>query len=155
ATVNEALALTDSADDLPLLARCRRGLLTQWPDAQFVPALTRIYLPGQYISRVKHVGQRYIWRGILQEDFAFWVLASIALAASPLWHCLGLLLLLISFWAIYERGYVDNDATGARHEEHPKLSPQFHQAPVATPAVEPWLWAAGAGALGVLALWRP
>ncbi len=155
ATIGEALALTDSADDLPLLAHCRRGLLTQWPDAQFIPALTRIYLPGQYISRVKHVGQRYIWRGILQEDFAFWVLASITLAASPLWHCLGLLLLLISFWAIYERGYVDNDITGARHEEHPKLSPQFHQAPVATPAVEPWLWAAGAGALGVLALWHP
>ncbi len=155
ATIEDAAVISDSADDLPLLQSARRGLLTQWPDARFIPALSRTYLPGQYISRVKHVGQRYIWRGILQEDFAFWVLASIALASSPIWHVIGLGLLLVSFWAIYERGYVDNDKVGARHEAHPKLSAEFHTHPVATPAVEPWVWAALTGAIGIYAIWLP
>jgi nitrogen fixation-related uncharacterized protein len=43
------------------------------------------------------------------------VLCSILHAPSPVTHVIGLLALLISFWAIYERGYVDNDR--ALHHE--------------------------------------
>lgn len=154
-TVGRALLITDSPEDHPLLRACERGLLVRWPDALFTPALAGVYVPGQYISRVKHVGQRYILRGILQEDFAFWVLASIGLATAPFWHVAGLGLLLLSFWAIYEQGYADNDRCGARYEAAPKLSPEFHKAPVATPALAPWIWAAAAGALGICALARP
>ena len=151
-SVRKALVVTDSKDDLPLLQACSRPLRTIWPTARYRQAFSAIYLPGQYISRVKHPGERYIFRGILQEDFAFWVLSSVALAANPTLHVLGLALLLVSFWVIYERGYVDNDLAAASFETDPKLSQAFRQLPVATPAVQPWIWscACAAGALFLL-----
>jgi len=155
ATLRSALFLTDSADDLPLLEVCGRALRTRWPQARYRRALSGVYLPGQYLTQVKRPGERYIVRGILQEDFAFWLLSSLSLAAAPATHVLGLLFLLLSFWTIYERGYVDNDICGARYEKDPKLSPAFHDAPVATPHWQPWLWALGAGAIAVPLLRAP
>jgi len=154
-TVAGSLVLSDSLDDLPLLDACRRPLLTIWPGACFRAALSRTYLPGQYLSQVKRPGERYIIRGILKEDFAFWILASVGLAAMPVLHMLGLGLLLLSFWAIYELGYVDNDRAAARYESDPKLSAAFHVSPVATPRVLPWIWALGSGALALVLLRWP
>lgn len=153
--LNPALAVSDSPDDLPLLQRCRSGLLVSWPEARFIPALRDAYLPGQYISRVKHPGQRYILRAVLQEDFALWLLASVAIAPDPVWHSLGLALLLLSFWAIYEQGYADNDRCGLTYEKDPKLSAEFFADPMPPRTVEPWLWAAGAGTLALWALRHP
>jgi len=154
-TVRRALVLTDSAQDLTLLDACARPLRAVWPEARHANALSSVYLPGQYLTLVKRPGARYIVRGILQEDFAFWVLSSVALAALPLLHVLGLLFLLVSFWAIYERGYVDNDLVAARFEADPKLSTAFADAPVATPRWQPWVWALGCGAVGTLLLRWP
>jgi hypothetical protein len=154
-TVRSALVLTDSADDRALLDACARPLRTVWPGAGHPQALSSVYLPGQYLSQVKRPGARYIMRGILQEDFAFWVLSSIALAELPVLHVLGLLFLLASFWAIYERGYVDNDLMAARFEAAPKLSAAFSSAPVATPRWQPWLWALPCGALAIVTLRWP
>jgi hypothetical protein len=155
-TIGESLVLTDSAQDIPLLDACARPLRTIWPDAQYQDALANVYLPGQYLTYVKRPGARYIVRGILQEDFAFWILSSIALAAVPIAHVLGLFLLLVSFWAIYERGYVDNDLIAARLEGDPKLSPEFRRGhPVSTPIWQPWLWALGLGMAGIVILRYP
>lgn len=148
-TVGRALVLTDSAQDLDLLDACARPLRAIWPEARLRPALSGIYAPGQYLAQVKRPGTRYIVRGILQEDFAFWVLSSIALASQPVLHVLGLLCLLVSFWAVYERGYVDNDLIALRFEEAPKLSATFANSTVATPRWQPWVWAVVGGALGV------
>jgi phosphoserine phosphatase len=153
--VRRALLITDSLQDLPLLRHCARGLHVVWPDARYRRALSGVYLPGQYLSQVKRPGERYIVRGILQEDWAFWVLSSITLAAVPVLHVIGLLLLLVSFWAIYERGYVDNDLVGAKHEADPRLSDAFFEAPVATPRWQPWIWAAVIGLIGIFALRWP
>jgi hypothetical protein len=81
---------------------------------------SRIYVPGQYLTQIKRPGQRYIMHGIILENFALWVLCSILHAPSPVTHVIGLLALLI--WAIYERGYVDNDWVALHHEKDPKLS---------------------------------
>jgi hypothetical protein len=148
-TVRRSLVLTDSAQDIALLDACARPLRTVWPEANCRNALSGVYLPGQYLSLVKRPGTRYIVRGIVQEDFAFWVLSSIALAGYPLVHVLGLSFLLVSFWAIYERGYVDNDLIAARFEAKPKLSSAFFAAPVATPRSQPWLWAIVSGAIAI------
>ncbi len=40
-------------------------------------------------------------------------------------HVVGLLFLLLSFWAVYERGYVDNDEIAARYEREPTLNPRI------------------------------
>jgi hypothetical protein len=153
-TVRRCLVVTDSVNDLDVLQSCARPLRTIWPKARYRRALSRVYLPGEYISRVKRPGTRYILRSILQEDFAFWVLSSIGLATNPASHVVGLLLLLLSFWAIYERGYVDNDLVASRYETDPKLSSSFGIVRVATPIWAPWIWALLAGAVGV-AILRP
>ena len=151
-TVGRCLVVTDSVNDLELLQSCARPLRTLWPRALYRRALGGIYLPGEYISQIKHPGGRYIFRGVLQEDFALWVLSSIGLAINPATHVVGLLLLLLSFWAIYERGYVDNDLVASRKEDDAKLSAAFHSVRVATPAVQPWIWALLAGAAAVAIL---
>jgi len=148
--VRHSLVLTDSSDDEPLLATCARPLRVVWPQARYRRALSDVYLPLQYLTLVKRPGERYIVRGILQEDFAFWVLSTLALASHPLAHVAGLGVLLLSFWAVYEVGYVDNDLVGARFEHDPKLSAGFYAETVATPPLAPWLWAS---ASGVAAVW--
>ncbi|HTE42395.1 MAG TPA: hypothetical protein VK629_16350 [Steroidobacteraceae bacterium] len=150
--VRRSLVLTDSKEDEPLLSACAVPLRVEWPQARFVPALSAQYLPGQYLSQIKRPGERYIARGILQEDFALWVLASLALSAQPIAHVGALLLLLISFWAIYEAGYVDNDRIAAKYEDDPKLSRAFGKVQVATPRLAPWVWALASGTAGVVLL---
>ena len=126
-TLGRSLFVTDSIDDLEVLRNCARPLRTIWPQARYRRALSGVYLPGEYISQVKRPGKRYIFGAILQEDFAFWVLSSIGLAANPFTHLAGLLLLLLSFWAIYERGYVDNDLIASRCRVRAKAQPQLRQ----------------------------
>jgi hypothetical protein len=151
-TVSSSLVVTDSVNDLELLRSCARPLRTLWPRARYRRALGRVYLPGEYTSQIKRPGQRYIIHGILLEDFAFWLLSSIGLAINPATHLVGLLLLLLSFWAIYERGYVDNDLVASRYEADPKLSATFDSVRVATPSLQPWIWALLAGAAAVAIL---
>lgn len=154
-TLRDSLVLTDSLQDAPLLQASARPMRVHWPQAFYRPALQQVYLPGQYISRVKRPGERYILRGILQEDFAFWLLATLVLAPSASLHIAGLLCLLLSFWAVYEQGYVDNDRCGERFEAEPKLSAAYHGTEIATPRLAPWLWAAGSGTLAVTLLSWP
>jgi hypothetical protein len=148
-TVSRSLVLTDSLQDSALLSASALPLLTTWPDAAYVRAFKGVYLPGEYVTQVKRPGERFIIRGILQEDFAYWILSSIALAAAPLFHVAGLLFLLLSFWAIYEAGYVDNDVIAATLEKAPKLSKTFYDNLVATPLWQPWIWAVASGAMGI------
>jgi len=151
ATIQRALVITDSDQDAALLDVCAVPLLIKWPQARCRPALRGVYLPGQYMTQVKRPGQGYISRGILQEDYALWVLASLSFT-QPLLHIVGLLFLLLSFWAVYERGYVDNDEIAAHYEREPTLNPAFYEAPVVTPRWAPWGWALVSGAIGVVML---
>jgi hypothetical protein len=154
-TLGSSLVVTDSLDDLPLLAKCGTPLRTVWPGARFRRAFTRIYLPGDYITHVKRPGEQYIARVIIQEDLFFWVLASVFLAPHPWLHIAGVTFLIASFWTIYERGYVDNDWAAAHLEHDGKLSKSFWQSPVATPPVQPWIWATVLGAIAVTLLEWP
>jgi phosphoserine phosphatase len=154
-TVRRAMLVTDSSNDLPLLRACARGVLTAWPGAHYRPAFARIYFPGQYIAWVKRPGEHYLRRAILQEDYLLWILSSIALAPHYTQHVAGLLFLLLSFWAIYEAGYVDNDNFAARFEVSPTLTQAFHESPVATPFWQPWIWAALLGAIGIFVIRAP
>lgn len=146
--IARSLAITDSVNDFALLENCARPIRTVWPEARYQRGLSRVYLPGEYVSLIKK-GKRYISRSILMEDFAFWLLSSISLAPNPATHVVALLFLLLSFWAIYERGYVDNDLVALRDEVDPKLGANFGKLEVATPSVQPWIWALLAGAAGV------
>jgi hypothetical protein len=155
AEVCSALLITDSLDDLDLLQACLCPMRVVWPEARFREAFHDVYLPGLYTSRVKRPGKRYIYRSVISDDYSIWVLASIPFALHTLPHVAGLALLSVSFWAIYETGYIHNDLIGARYEKKPNLSRQFHESPVVTSAVLPWAWAAACGAAGLLLLRWP
>ncbi len=156
AAVRDALLVTDSLDDLDLLTVCLQPLRVVWPGAAFHPAFRDVYLPGLYISRVKRPGQRYIYRGIISDEYSLWLLASLPfIVTEPLLHVVGLALLSVSFWAIYEQGYVDNDLVGARHEADPKLTREFFETTVRPSAVLPWAWAATCGVAALLMLRWP
>ena len=81
-----------------------------------------------------------------------WLLSSIGLAVNPAFHTVGLLLLSLSFWAIYERGYFNNDVSASRYEVDPVLNAAFGRVEVATPAAQPWIWALVAGGAANLIL---
>ncbi|MEO6269301.1 MAG: HAD family hydrolase, partial [Lautropia sp.] len=147
--VRDALVITDSLDDRDLLEACQRPLRVIWPEARFHEAFQDVYVPGLYINRVKRPNLRFIYRSIISDELSVWVLASLMVATQPLLHVAGLALLSLSFWAIYECGYVDNDRIGARYERDPRLSAEFFERPVRFPTVLPWVWA---GACGVAAL---
>jgi hypothetical protein len=155
AMVTKSLVLTDSMDDLTLLQACARPLRTIWPGARYHRALDRAYVPGRYLTTVKRPGERYIWRGILQEDYVVWLLSSVPLAADKICFSLGLLLLIASFWAIYESGYVDNDRIAERHERQPKLNAAYFVRAVGTSAWQPWIWGMALGLAGLALLRLP
>ena len=154
-TVAKSMVLTNSLEDLPLLDRCTRPLCTVWKDARYRRALGRIYVPGQYLTQIKRPGQRYIMHGVIRENYALWVFCSIFQAPSPVTHVIGLLALLISFWAIYELGYVDNDRVALLYEKDPKLSDTVGKLEVAIPPLQPWIWAAACGLVAVFLLNKP
>ncbi len=147
AFLRESLVVTDSAQDATLLAGAARRCLTVWPGARWQEALSGVYLPFEYVVRVKR-SRRYVWTSILQEDYAFWVLASLGAGMALVPHLAGLALLLLSFWTIYETGYVDNDRIAATREAEPRLAPAFKDHRVPTPPVAPWVWAAATGYFG-------
>jgi hypothetical protein len=152
--VRRALLVTDSLDDLPLLRHCARGIRTLWPGATYRRAFADVYLPGQYIAQIKHPGEHYLRRAVLQEDYIWWVLSSIALATTPVSHVVGLFLLLVSFWVIYEMGYADNDMIAAKYEAQPALTKEFHEFSVATPRIQPWAWSLAFAVAGIAVIRR-
>ncbi len=155
AHLRNSMLITDSEDDRALLDTCAVGALVRWPEARYRRAHAGLYVPGQYIELIKHPGARYFRRGVLQEEYPLWILSSIGLAPFPLLHSAALLLLLLSFWTIYEAGYVDNDNIAAKLEASPTLTSAFHDEDVARPRWQPWIWAAAFGAAGLFTLRAP
>ena len=153
--VRRSLVITDSLDDQDLLEAAGRPMRVIWPQARFRPAFQNVYIPGLYITRIKRPGVRFIYRSIISDEFSVWILASFMLAMHPLLHIVGLAFLSLSFWAIYESGYVDNDLVGARFEKDPQLTDAFHEKPVEFPTFLPWVWASLSGVAALYLLRWP
>lgn len=147
--VAQAAVLTDSLDDESLLATCGKPFLVRWPNARFVPAYAGTYVPFEYISRVKRPNLNYVKKSILGDDYMLWLVTSLALATNPVLHTAGLLLLIASFWIIYELGYVDNDRVAERFEEAPVLTQAYRDGSVSVSMTAGWIWALGLGVAGV------
>ena len=126
-----------------------------WPEARFREAFHEVYIPGLYTSRVKRPGMRYIYRSIISDEFCDLGAGQHPAGDPAGLHILGWRCSAVSFWAIYETGYVDNDLIGARHEKDPNLTRQFFESPVADLRRAAWVWAAGCGALALLLLRWP
>lgn len=161
APLNESLVITDSQQDRELLAEAATGLYVKWPDAVYRRAGGRIYLPFFYTTRVKHPNQSYLRRGVVEDDWLLWLLASAALWTAPIHTVLGSFGLLVSFWAIYEFGYLDNDRIADSREADPVLSEAYKRRQfVAPPIINALAWAIGGAVSGIWILgagldWAP
>jgi hypothetical protein len=131
----EALFVTDSDDDAPVIAAIPRSHVVEW-ESPAEPAFSGLYVPLRYTTQCKYAGSRYFLNQIVLEDFAL-----LLLAYAFSWHYAATLgFLLLSLYTIYEIGHYENDHKAIRLEKEPKISECAERFP-ALPKVEPWLWA--------------
>lgn len=120
------------------------------PPRQAEP-LGDVYMPLWYTREIKRPGARYITRGILMDDFAFWLLAASWAGLSPwAWplQAAALGCLLLGFWCVYEIGYRENDQVAIKYESNPSLSENIDRADERRTGLAPWAWAVGLGLVG-------
>ncbi len=136
-----AMLITDSYEDAPLLGRVAQPYLMRWPQAHYVPALQDAYIPFFYSKRVKHPNQKFLRRVILEDELISLLVTLSWVSPQPFWHGVGLTFLVLSFWCIYEVGYMENDLVAELYEANPTLSPTYQQYKHKINFQEPWLWA--------------
>lgn len=155
-TLAQCAVITDSDQDIDLLRASGAPLRVVWPEAAPEDTFRRLYFPTRYISKVKRPGSNYVRSVIVKEDIALWIVSSAGLATTHLIpHIIGLLLLAVSFWAIYEMGYIDNDRIAAKHEADPALTKEFHRRQLTIPLWKPVIWAIVTGVAGIFVLRLP
>ena len=108
-----------------------------------------IYLPFSYLEKVKRVGENYTRRAILEDDLPILLFAFSWQASNPFWHGIGIFLLLLSFWYVYELGYYENDRVAEKYEQYPKLSSTYHTYKQSLKTRYFWLWSLIFGFCGV------
>lgn len=153
AGLDRSLVVTDSLADRRLLEASATPLLVTWPLAPVDGPFANVYLPGRYLA-IKRPRSRYV-RKIVKEDLAFWILGSVWLADRPLTHVIGLVALALSFWAVYELGYMDNDRAAERYEHDPALSDVYYSRAVRFRTWKPVLFATITGLAGLWILRWP
>ncbi|MFG1392501.1 haloacid dehalogenase-like hydrolase [Xanthobacter agilis] len=172
-TPGKCIAISDSRDDIQMLTRTQRGYLIDWGDPKTKADPLSRYFPFVLTAEGKYPGARVVRRHRFQEDLPVIVLAFVfaglglqtllALIADPVTAGLALvwmvavklaavLLLFLSFNAVYEIGYWDNDFVASKGEAQPNVSKameKFRAYPIRQGA---WRWGLGLGLFGTLLL---
>jgi hypothetical protein len=97
-------------------------VLVRWPQAEYRPALSDSYVPFRYTQRAKRPGANYMLYGVLLEDIVLLWLSFAWIMPDPAIGAVALLFLHLSFWAVYEIGYAENDTRAAAHEDSPVVA---------------------------------
>lgn len=114
----------------------------------------KIYIPLLYSEKVKRPERKYFLNNIIGEDFLILLLAFTYYSSHPWSNALGLFLLQISFWCIYELGYVENDIIGDKFEEKAVLSYNYNTFEYSFRLWQPWVWSLSLSTLGTIILNR-
>ncbi|MDZ7952993.1 haloacid dehalogenase-like hydrolase [Nostoc sp. DedQUE09] len=138
--VTRAIAITDSKDDNPLLACVATPCLVIWPEANYVSAMSDLYIPFLYLERAKRPGKKYFLKAILLDDLVVLIIALSWVNSQPILHAISMLFLVLSFWCIYELGYVENDIIAERFEKNPTLSETYQKYKNRISVWQAWLW---------------
>ena len=109
----------------------------------------KIYIPLLYSEKVKRPDKNYILLTVLSEDFAILLLAFTFISSHTLFNAIGLFLLQISFWCVYEIGYIENDIMGEKFEDKAVLSYNYNSYEYSFQLWQPWLWALALSILGI------
>ena len=150
--VKDAILITDSNDDLPLLSRVSKPCLLVWPEAKNIHAMLDVYIPFFYLEKVKKPGQPYFINEIIGNDLLFLILASSWISFQPILHALSMTFLTLSFWCIYETGYMENDLVAEKFEKIPKLTDTYQHYKTRINLWQPWIWSAILAIPGILLL---
>jgi hypothetical protein len=140
-TIKQSLAITDSMDDITLLETVAYPCLLKWPEALYEPALADAYLPFLYLEKGKHPGEGFFAKVVIYQEWLSLCLATSLLNPQPLQHALSMLFLVLSFWCIYEIGYIENDRIAEKYEAKPKLSATYQRYIKRFDPWLPWFWA--------------
>ncbi len=138
--VANSLVITDSNDDESLLLSASQPCLVLWSKAKYVPAMADVYIPFFYIEKVKQPNQQFLLKVILTDDLLFLILSSSWLSPQPIFHALSMTFLMLSFWCIYEIGYMENDLIAEYLEKKPKLSKTYQRYKQRINLWQPWIW---------------
>lgn len=148
ALASQSLVITDSYGDADLLRACKSPCLVVWNDALFKRAFAGlVYLPGDYLNRVKRPNQGAL-RSLVLYDLIPWVLIGLTVT-STLFDVLGLVALFFSMWAVYEIGYFTNDQCAVKYEGDPKLTADAQAFDSRFFELKAWTTALAFGAFGV------
>lgn len=150
--VDRAIVITDSTDDNLLLASVATPCLVIWPEAKYVSAMANIYIPFLYLERAKRPGKQYFLKKILYDDFLVLILGLSWVNNQPLLHAISMFFLLLSFWCIYELGYVENDIVAERFEKKPTLSETYQRYKNRINVWQAWIWAVTFAVPGLIIL---
>ncbi|MEH2245607.1 haloacid dehalogenase-like hydrolase [Nostoc sp.] len=150
--IARAIAITDSNDDNQLLASVATPCLVIWPEAKYVSAMADVYIPFLYLERAKRPGERYFVKKILLDDFVVLILGLSLVNSQPILHAISMLFLILSFWCIYELGYVENDIVAERFEKKPTLSKTYQKYKNRISVWQAWLWSVIFAVLGLIVL---
>lgn len=112
----------------------------------------KIYIPLLYSEKVKRPDKKFFLFTVLGEDFSILLLSFTFINAHPLSNAIGLFFLQISFWCIYEIGYVENDILGEKFEDKAVLSYNYNSYDYSFQLWQPWLWAGILSFLGITIL---
>ncbi len=140
--IRHTIFVTDSLDDRSYLEIADYSFFVQWEDATYIPAMTDAYLPLFYSEKVKRPGEQAVKKYILKDHVVIWLLAISWSSPMPIVHGVGIVLLSIAFWCIYEVGYWENDRVAEKYEKDPTLSKTYHKYKGKMNEWEPWIWAA-------------
>jgi hypothetical protein len=141
AEVARAIVVTDSIHDSPLLALVGKPCLVIWPEAKYIPAMSDVYIPFLYLERAKRPNKKYFLKVILNDDFLVLILALSWISSHPVLHGMSMFFLMLSFWCIYELGYVENDIIATKFEKSPQLSETYQRYVNRINVRAAWLWA--------------
>ena len=110
----------------------------------------KIYLPLLYTEKVKKPDKNYFLRNIIGEDFIV-LLLTFAYDSVDFWQtAIVLFLLQISFWCVYELGYIENDIIGEKFETQPILTSYYNSIKYSFKPWQIWLWSFILSAIAVL-----
>lgn len=139
--IRNTIFITDSLDDRSYLEIADFSFFVRWKNATYIPAMTDAYLPLFYSEKVKRPGEQAVKKYILKDHVVILILAVSWSSSMPVVHGVGILLLSIAFWCIYEVGYWENDRVAEKYEKNPTLSKTYHRYKGKMNEWEPWIWA--------------
>ena len=108
------------------------------------------YIPFFYSEIIKKQDKNYFLFSILGEDFVILLLSFTFISNHPLSNAFGLFLLQISFWCVYEIGYIENDIIGEKFEDQAVLSHNYNSYKYSFQLWQPWVWAVTLSIFGII-----